>query len=188
MVDPHEDPIELVESRHREWVEAFETERERVEGVLADAGLAAAVARIEHVGSTAVPDLAAKDIVDLDVVVDPDRVAPISTVIADGLGGDRYENSGSWQPVFRRADGQRFNDHVFARTSERWKMSVATRDVLRTDAELRDAYEARKRELAAETDELGTYGRGKTPIVERLLERAREEAADDFAFEVPTLE
>lgn len=181
MVSPHDDPIELVPSRHDEWRAAFERERDRVRDALEAAGLADTVERIEHVGSTAVPDLAAKDIVDLDVVVADDDVAAASRALVAELGGDRVENSGGWHPVFRAHDGQRFNDHAFAASSDKWKVSVATRDVLRARPGLRDEYEALKRDLAADTDDLKTYSVGKTEFVERLLREAR--AADDLAFD-----
>jgi GrpB-like predicted nucleotidyltransferase (UPF0157 family) len=188
MVDPHDDPIELVEPAHERWRAGFERERDRIDATLEAAELADAVERIEHVGSTAVPGLAAKDIVDLDLVVELALVASIAGTIASELGGDRYENDPTWHPVFRRADGQRFNDHVFARSSDRWKVSVVTRDVLRAHPELRDAYERRKRDLAGETDDLGTYGRGKTDIVERILDRGRSEPHLTYSFEVPVLD
>lgn len=118
MVSPNEDPIELVPSRYDVWRDRFVAERDRVTEALADADLEAAVERIDHVGSTAVPDLAAKDVVDLDVVVADDTVTDVSRALASELGGNRVVNSDPWQPVFRREDGQRFNDHVFAASSD----------------------------------------------------------------------
>jgi GrpB-like predicted nucleotidyltransferase (UPF0157 family) len=98
--------------------------------------------RIEHVGSTAVDGLPAKDIVDLDVVLCDRAVPEISAAIAAKLGGSRFENSDEWQPVFREHDRQRFNDHVFAVFAGGWKASVVTRDVLRARADLCREYEA----------------------------------------------
>lgn len=187
MVDVHADPIELVESRYDEWRVAFERERERVRSVLDPAGLLESVVRIDHVGSTAVRDLAAKDIVDLDIVVADDAVEPVSTAIADGLEGTQREFSDAWHPVFRRSRaGQRFNDHVFAASSDRWKISVATREGLRRYDDLRREYEAAKRELAAETDDLTAYSVGKTDLVVEILERVREDDAVVLGFEIPT--
>ena len=187
MVDMHEDPIEVVPSRHRVWRSLFAAERDRVESTLADAGLADRVRRIEHVGSTAVPGLAAKDVVDLDVVVEDGSVPEVATAIASGLGGTRYENSSTWQPVARRHDGQRFNVHAFAASDDGWKVSVATAAALRERPALREEYERLKREAAAGTDDLGEYSTAKTAFVERLLEAAREDASLSFGFEVPEL-
>jgi GrpB-like predicted nucleotidyltransferase (UPF0157 family) len=181
VVDPNADPIEVVDSRYDEWRERFAAERDRVRGTLAERGRAERVHRIEHVGSTALPGLAADDIVDLDVVVDDDAVPAVSRAIETELGGSRSENSGAWHPVFREHDGQRFNVHVFAASGEKWKVSVATRDVLSARPELRAEYERVKRDLAADHDDLTIYSRGKTEMVAHLLRVARE--ADDLAFD-----
>ena len=187
MVDIHDDPIELVPSRYAEWRDAFEAERDRIWDVLEDAGLLESVVRIEHVGSTAVPGLAAKDVVDLDVVVADSAVAEVSRALESGLGGTRLENSEAWQPVSRQsAAGQRFNDHVFAVSSDRWKTSVATREGLRAYDDLRREYESLKRELAAETDDLIEYSDGKSALVGRILDRVREDASLSLGFDVPT--
>lgn len=187
MVDVHDDPIELVPSRYEAWREAFEAERDRIRRVLADAELAESVVRIEHVGSTAVPALAAKAIVDLDVVVADSAVADVSRALESELGGTRLENSETWQPVFRRSEsGQRFNDHVFAVSGDRWKTSVATREGLRRYDDLRREYESLKRELAAETDDLTEYSVGKTQLVRRILDRVREDDSLELEFSVPT--
>lgn len=184
MVDPTTDPIELVSSRHEEWRRAFETERERVHDALAERGLAGAVGRVEHVGSTAVPGLPAKDIVDLDVVVADDAVEPVGEAIAAALGGDHYRNDPEWHPVFRRAGGQRFNDHVFARSGEGWRVSVATREALLADGDLRADYAERKRALAGETDDLTEYSRGKTDLVRRAVAAVRSSGGPSVEFDV----
>lgn len=188
MVSPNEDPIELVPSRHDTWRERFDAERDRVTDALRDGGLETAVERIEHVGSTAVPGLAAKDIVDLDIVVADDAVRAVSRTVASELGGDRIENSDQWHPVFRRANGQRFNDHVFAVSDVGWKISVVTRDVLEASPTLRAEYETLKRELATEHDDLVAYSTGKTAFLERILQQARTDDELSFEFSVPRIE
>lgn len=185
MVDPNEDALSLVASRHEEWREAFKAERERIRTALAARDLADHVERIEHVGSTAVPGLAAKDIVDLDVVVTDDAVRDVADAIEAALGGTRYENSATWHPVFREHDGQRFNVHVFAKSGDGWRKSVATREVLRERAALRAEYETLKRDLAEDTEELEAYSRGKTAVLERTLDVARASEEVSLDFEVP---
>ncbi|WP_121742525.1 GrpB family protein [Natronorubrum halophilum] len=185
MVNANDDPIELVPSRGEAWREQFVAERDRVYDALADASLEAAVERIEHVGSTAVPDLAAKDVVDLDIVVADDAARDVSRTLETELGGTRVENTEGWQPVFRCESGQRFNDHVFALSSDGWKISVATRDVLAADPALRAEYEALKRELAAKHDDLAAYSTEKTAFIERVLEVAETDDGFAFQFAVP---
>ena len=144
------------------------------------------IVHIEHVGSTAVPDLAAKDIVDIDVVVADDAVVPTSRRLATTLGGTRLENTANWHPLFRTHNGQRFNDHVFAVSADKWKVSVVTRDVLRKRADLRTEYERLKRESSSETDDLTTYSRNKTTFIERLLQIAQDDNELAFDFTIPT--
>lgn len=185
MVDPNNDPIKLVSSRYEEWSEQFEAECDRVYDVLTANRIADHVERIEHIGSTAVPDLAAKDIVDLDIVVADEAVADISRVLEAELGSDRIENTDEWHPIFRVHDGQRFNDHVFAVSGDKWKLSVITRDVLRAHPTLRAEYEQLKHELASEHDDLTAYSKGKSTFVIRVLKTAREDDGLTFDFDVP---
>lgn len=186
MVKANDDPLELVASRYEEWYDRFAAESDRVCDVLAARTLNTQIERIEHVGSTAVPGLEAKDIVDLDIVVADDAVRDISRTLEADLGGDRVSNSDQWHPVFRVEGGQRFNDHVFAVSSDGWKTSVITRDVLRTYPDLRTKYEQLKRELAAEHDDLFSYSEGKTAFIERVLDVARMDEQLTFDFAMPT--
>jgi GrpB-like predicted nucleotidyltransferase (UPF0157 family) len=183
MLKANDDPIELAASQHEAWGERFLAERDRIDDALRQHSLRGHVERIEHVGSTAVPDLPAKDIVDLDVVVADGTVRTVSQTLESELGGDRIENSERWHPIFRVENGQRFNDHVFAVSDDGWKVSVITREVLRARPDLRAEYERLKRELSREHDELLPYSQGKTAFIERVLEVAR--ASDDLSFDIP---
>lgn len=174
MVSPYEDPIELVPSRFEQWREQFEAERTRIRSALTNVDFLREVQRIEHVGSTAVPELAAKDIVDLDVVVDDDAVGDVSRALKCELGGTRMENTDEWHPLFKIHDGQRFNVHVFAWNSDKWRVSVATKEVLCERADLRRAYERHKREMAADHDDLVDYSEGKGEMIEQILDAVRE--------------
>ena len=185
MVSPHDDSIELVAPNYEEWRARFVAERDRVHRALAIHDLESRLRRLEHVGSTAVRNLPSKDVVDLDIVVADDAVGDVSDAIASELGGDRSENAAEWHPVFRVHDGQRFNDHVFAASSDRWKLSVVTRDVLRARPELRREYEQLKRELSAEHDDLVAYSEGKTAFIERLIATARSGDDLEFDFDLP---
>lgn len=187
MVDIDDDPLKLVPSRHDEWVDAFVAERDRLHEMLTQHSLWYTVERIHHVGSTAVPDLAAKDIVDLDIVVHDEAVFEIARTIETELGGTRIENSETWQPVFREVNGQRLNDHVFAQSDDGWKISVVTRDVLRNNRDLRREYERLKRQLTNEYDDLEAYSVGKTAFMQELLDTARQDGSLEYEFEIPNL-
>lgn len=187
MVNVHDDPLELAPSAYDEWVEQFVAERDRIRRCLTDAGHWYAVERIHHVGSTAVPGLASKDIVDVDIVVHDDAVFDVARAIETGLGGTRVENTNEWQPVFRRHEEQRFNDHVFGVSSDGWRVSVVTRDVLRAHEPLRREYERLKRQLMSEHDGLEAYSVGKSAFIEELLRVARGDDGFAYDFEIPRL-
>ena len=188
MVDPRDEPLELVASRYDVWRERFLAERERIRDELRSRDLVDQCRRIEHVGSTAVPGLAAKDIVDVDVVVDDDVVASVADALVDGLGGTRFVNAAEWHPIHREHDGHRFNVHVFAHSSDLWRRSFVTREVLRVDSDLRDEYERLKRRLVAEHDDLESYSEAKDDFVARALVVAREDDDLTLDVDVPSLD
>ncbi|RJT01391.1 GrpB family protein [Halococcus sp. IIIV-5B] len=188
MVNPHDDPIKLRSSRYEVWRERFVAERGRILDAVATKDIEKDILRIEHVGSTAVPDFPAKDIVDLDIVVADDTVSAIARTLETELGGTRHENTSTWHPIFRSHDGQRYNDHVFAVSGNKWKTSVVTREVLCTHREVRAEYARLKRELATDHDDLAAYSRGKTAFIERVLRIGREDDDLEFDFVVPTVE
>ncbi|WP_160134911.1 GrpB family protein [Halococcus salsus] len=188
MVNPHDDPIKLRSSRYEVWRERFVAERDRILDAVAINDIEKDILRIEHVGSTAVPDFPAKDIVDLDIVVADDAVSAIARTLETELGGTRHENTSTWHPIFRSHDGQRYNDHVFAVSGNKWKTSVVTREVLCAHREIRAEYARLKRELATDHDDLAAYSRGKTAFIERVLRVGREDDDLEFDFVVPTVE
>src|SRR5690348_9299056 len=79
------------------WPQLFESLRSAVWAVVADIAIS-----IEHVGSTAVPGLTAKPVIDMDVIV-PDREVSAAITRLAGLG---YEHQGdigvAWREAFRR--------------------------------------------------------------------------------------
>nr|WP_255679383.1 GrpB family protein [Haladaptatus salinisoli] len=121
------------------------------------------------------------------MVVADNVVDGVSQALTVHLGGDRAENIAEWHPVFRRENGQRFNDHVFAVSSDGWKTSVITRDVLRTFPDLRREYKQLKWELIGEHDDLVIYSTGKTTFIKQVLDIARTDDHLRFDFTLPTV-
>ena len=156
------------------WPDLFAREAERIRGALGEAALA-----IEHVGSTSVPGLAAKPIIDiLLVLVDPaDEAAYVRALEAAGYvlrirEPDWYEHR-----MFKGPDTD-VNLHVLPARCVEIERMLAFRDHLRRDAADRDRYERTKRELASRTWEYGqNYADAKTEIVEDILTRALTERA-----------
>ncbi|HWA62827.1 MAG TPA: GrpB family protein [Caulobacteraceae bacterium] len=134
----------------------------------------AALVRIDHVGSTAVPALAAKPEIDLLAVVDEAGDLEQWTRAFAALG---YRRGGDLSPghrFFKRdVDGVRTHKvHVCDLGHASVGEMLAFRDHLRVDAAARDAYQALKLRLEREnTDGIGQYLAGKQPFIEAVLAR-----------------
>jgi GrpB-like predicted nucleotidyltransferase (UPF0157 family) len=146
------------------WPREFEWVRDRAAAALGGVALA-----IEHVGSTAVPGLAAKPVIDLVVVVEPDQVQ----VAIERLSAIGYLPRGSQgvegREVFDAPEGEpRHHHHLYVSPtdSEELRAQLAFRDRLRESPELAAEYEALKRELAVRfRDDRPGYTEAKTEFV-----------------------
>jgi GrpB-like predicted nucleotidyltransferase (UPF0157 family) len=159
-------PIEVVPYRG-EWAAQFEQVARRLREALADVPSA----RVEHVGSTAVPGLAAKPILDIDVIVDPAATgAAVSALQAIG-----YRHRGDLGLAGREAfhapdDDPRRHVYVCEAGTLNVRNHLAVRDVLRRRDDLRDAYGVVKLALAEDSGmDIGAYLAGKTDVLQRVL-------------------
>ena len=145
---------------------------------------------IEHVGSTSVPGLAAKPIIDCDIVVAAADVAAAAEVLV-GLGFVPLGELGipeRW--AFREPPPLAgTNTYVVVEGSLSLRNHLAVRDTLRADPDLRNRYAAVKRRSAATAVDLEEYGRGKNALVQEILAAAGLTEAERVAIDavqVPT--
>jgi GrpB-like predicted nucleotidyltransferase (UPF0157 family) len=159
------------------WGARAGTERARLTGLLAPW----LVDGVEHVGSTAVPGLAAKPIIDLMASVnDPDAVVDHAgeRLAADGWCYVPPELDGRpWRRFFVKPDasGQRriAHLHVIRSGHARWAEQIAFRDALRCDDQLARRYEDLKRRLAAQHgDDREAYTDAKAGFITEVLHQA----------------
>ena len=151
------------------WPGLFEREARRVRS-----SLGARVLRLEHVGSTSVPGLAAKPIIDVVLVVaDPaDESAYVAPLEAAGY---RLVIREPWWHEHRVLKGPDtdVNLHVHPPSSPEVGRMVAFRDRLRADDADRALYERTKRELAARTwTYIQEYADAKSAVVDEIMGRA----------------
>jgi len=135
---------------------------------------------VEHVGSTAVPGLAAKPVLDLMAsVTDPDAVVARAgqRLAADGWCYVPSElDRRPWRRFFVKPDasGQRriAHLHVIQAGHPRWAEQIAFRDALRRDDQLARSYEGLKQRLAARhADDREAYTDAKAEFVADALRR-----------------
>jgi GrpB-like predicted nucleotidyltransferase (UPF0157 family) len=148
------------------WPELFERQRTRISDALGANAL-----RIEHMGSTAVPGLAAKPIIDVLVTVedadDESRFAPALEAVGYQL---RVR-----EPRHRmfRTPAKNVQVHIWADTDPDVERHLAFRDRLRTSAEDRAEYEALKRDLARrDWGDMNDYADAKDDLIAAILARA----------------
>ena len=161
-------PIELNEYDPA-WPSMFEREATRIRAALGDVAR-----RIEHVGSTSVPGLAAKPIIDILLVVadSADEAAYVAPMEAAGYVLRIREPEWFEHRLFKGPDTA-VNIHVFTDGATEIDRMLAFRDWLRTHDDERRRYEETKRELAARTWKyVQHYADAKTEVVEGIIARA----------------
>lgn len=161
----------LVAEYDPEWPVRFEQLRREYAAAMAAASVA--VIAIEHVGSTSVPGLAAKPVIDCDIVVAERDVAAASRVLA-GLGFVPLGELGiplRW--AFKEPSHLTgTNTYVIVEDSLSLRNHLAVRDALRADPALREQYAAVKRRVGATAANIDEYGHGKNAIVQQILAAA----------------
>jgi GrpB-like predicted nucleotidyltransferase (UPF0157 family) len=162
------DRVELVD-HDPSWAELFERER----AVLAPIFDAQAVG-IEHIGSTSVPDLCAKPIVDVLVGLRELALTDEQIRAMERLGYEYLGEHGLPGRLFFRKEPRTHHVHVVQYGGEHWERQRTFRDTLRSDAEERRRYDEFKRRLAAEGHPRETYTELKTPFIREVEARARE--------------
>jgi len=164
---PIGEPVEIVEASEQ-WAvrgRAWETR-------LADA-LAPLAVQVDHVGSTSVPGLAAKPVIDLQVQV-PDLADERAYLPAlEGLGVVLRARGGSFR-FLRPPAGVERDVHIHVcETGSDWAVEhLAFRDALRADTALADEYAQLKRRLAAAVEDRADYNRGKESFILGVVARS----------------
>jgi GrpB-like predicted nucleotidyltransferase (UPF0157 family) len=151
------------------WPERYRQEEGRIRAALGDRVLG-----IEHVGSTAVPGLAAKDRLDIDLIVaDPaDEDAYVPGLAAAGYTLATREPHWYEHRCLWTADHD-VNLHVFGPDCDEYLRHLILRDWLRTHPADRDRYAARKHEAAAEHPlSMAGYIDAKAAVILEILQRA----------------
>jgi GrpB-like predicted nucleotidyltransferase (UPF0157 family) len=153
------------------WPRLFDREAARIRVALGERALL-----LEHCGSTSVPGLAAKPIIDIVLVVpdSADEAAYVPLLEAAGYVLRIREPEWYQHRVLKGPDTS-VNLHVFSAQCEEVERMLLFRDTLRDDGTERALYERTKRDLAARTwRHVQNYADAKSAVVEAIVARARE--------------
>jgi putative hydrolase of the HAD superfamily len=165
-------PLEVVDYDPR-WPELFAIERERLVNALGPSAV-----KIQHVGSTSVPALAAKPVIDIAIGIKeyPWPSAPIEAIVALG-----YEHKGEHgiprRHYFRKGVPRTHHVHVLELNSEQYAGHILLRDYLRSHPGVARQYEALKRGLVRTVrGDHRAYEEGKAEFIRDIISRARHAA------------
>jgi len=162
--------VKLV-SYNKSWPKHFEEEKEKLENVFGEFALS-----IEHVGSTAIPNIKAKPIIDILIggVGEPEEVYGFLEKLKET--GYEYSIKGSNKNKQMFAKGPESNRthylHVTKLNSDTYKNDICFRDCLRGDREIALEYETLKVNLAKKyTNDRKSYTEGKEKFIESVLKK-----------------
>lgn len=166
-------PVIVVEYDPR-WPALYEAERDRILAAVGDSML-----RLEHIGSTAVPGLGGKPIIDIVAAVRQLHDAERCIQPLQGIGYEyvpEYDELIPERRYFHKGppEARSFHLHVVELTSEFWESHLLFRDWLRSHPEDAHEYHELKHRLAARfgRDREG-YTEAKSPFIESVVARAR---------------
>lgn len=160
------DPV-IIEPYDPNWPRHFEAVSTRIAAACGDL-----IMRIEHVGSTAVPGLAAKPIIDLDVVIADEAGFPPVRMRLEAVGYVYEGDKGiPGREAFNQPPGPiKHHLYVCVQTNTELARHCAFRDALRADPDLVRAYTDLKQSLAERfRDDRAAYSEAKSEFVESVL-------------------
>jgi GrpB-like predicted nucleotidyltransferase (UPF0157 family) len=155
-----------------EWKRLFESEKRALYE-----HLGCLAVDIQHVGSTAVPDLAAKPILDIAIgvarVADVEECLPLLEGVGYSYAGELFDGD----HCFMKGTQENITHHLHlvAFDSERWKNYLYFRDHLRRSTEARQKYKELKADLAAEFPHCREhYTEGKSAFIQGIIQEAQK--------------
>lgn len=162
------------------WPKLFEKEKKLILGTIGHITV-----RIEHIGSTSVPGLGAKSIIDILVAINHLCDAKKCIQPLQMIGYEyqpRHEAHIPERRYFRKGEPpreQHYHLHMVELKSGFWKRHLLFRDYLRAHPEVAQEYQDLKKQLAMEyvLDREG-YTEAKTPFIESVVVKARAEKED----------
>ena len=151
------------------WKDDFTAERERIERAVDDSSI-----RAEHVGSTAIPTVFAKPVLDIAILCGVKGLQ----VVADALTKLGYEyrgqfddESGHFYAVRDKENIRYCQAHIYTEANADWHSKLNFRNVLRENAELALEYNDYKLELAQKVSDKSEYAEIKSKWVDTFCNR-----------------
>ncbi len=166
------DAIELSDY-NKEWPQIAEQEIKKLYSILPTQH----IIDIQHVGSTAIPGMSAKPVIDIQIAVDSlSAIKPIAIKVLKELGYEYWDKNPDQERLFFAKGMPPFgvkrthHVHIFEPSSPHWREKILFRDYLRAHTEARLEYEALKKHLAQRyTYDREQYTSAKTEFINKIL-------------------
>ncbi|WP_233880888.1 GrpB family protein [Virgibacillus halodenitrificans] len=158
-----------LQAYNKNWVQLYKQETLELKSILKDE-----VVRFEHFGSTSVPGMKAKPVIDIMCLVkDISKIDAFNTTL-EAIG---YEAAGEWgisgRRLFRKGGENRTHHvHVYQSDHPEIERHLIVRDYLRTHPKEATMYSRLKEKLAQEYNDTRFYSKAKKPFIQELEERA----------------
>lgn len=151
------------------WKDDFLSERERIKSAVDDSSI-----QIKHIGSTAIPNIYAKPILDMAILCGEKGLA----AVADGLESLGYDYRGQFDDeighfyaVLDKGNVRFVQAHIYEEETADWFSKLKFRDVLSQNAKLAKEYNDYKLELAKKVSSKKEYAEIKDKWVDKFLLR-----------------
>jgi len=159
-------------SDHIQWEKLFEIEKQLLTATLGD------TIDIEHVGSTAIPNVPAKPIIDIMIGFSEERQAKKIFKTLNKMGyGDRGEQEVPGRHLFVKGpeDNRTHYLHVTKKNSGFWTEHILFRNYLRQHKDARDEYGKLKKQLEKEySDNREQYTKDKADFIKKIITKAKK--------------
>jgi len=155
------------------WPSKFQAHAGRIAKALGEVAL-----RLEHIGSTSVPGLAAKPIIDILVVVQDSSNESAYLPRLEAAGYELRVREPEWHEhrMFRTPEKD-VHVHIYSAGCREIQRNLLFRDRLRTNSDDRQRYEQTKRELATQDWlDMNDYANAKTDVIESIIAAASQPA------------
>ena len=149
------------------WKDDFTAERERIETAVADSSV-----RIEHIGSTAIPTVWAKPVLDIAILCGAKNLKAVADTLSQ-LGyeyrGQYDEKRGHFYAVLDKDNIRYCQAHIYTEANADWHSKLKFRDVLKSNVELAREYNDYKLELAKRVADKSEYAEIKSKWVDAFI-------------------
>lgn len=161
---------------NNEWPKKFETEASKIKEILNND-----ILDIQHIGSTAIPNMSAKPIIDISVLVNSIDNIDYFVPKLSTLGYNYQPDMSSVERIFfRKGDPVEYHLSIACPKHTFWNRNITFRDYLRTHPEMAEEYENLKKQnltnvIEDDLDDLSRskiYNKGKGDFVQKILNLA----------------